>query len=252
MTAREKTNEPAIPPAFSWLWNKTKQQDTIRTSSAAVPSCFLCSLATKMSSSNKKEEKEKEEMKAQLANSGQDGQSQLIKKTASTDKDDKDAKEKAKKKRGGLFGRSKKKEEEDELKEAELREAELYQSPRPAFYAHSKPTKKNQIPRDVAVPYFRFRKDRFFDWPPDPTVSRATPMVATLQAAAAEADGDMGTPLGASTHHTRSGGFGNQYPSQYSTTPERDGYGTGLRNRGNRSAHTRSESEDEYSRYEYG
>ena len=197
-------------------------------------------------------EKEKEELKAQLANSGQDGQSQLIKQTASTDKDDKDAKEKAKKKRGGLFGRSKKKEEEDELKEAEIREAELYQSPRPAFYAHNKPTKRNQIPRDVAVPYFRFRKDRFFDWPPDPTVSRATPMVANLQAAAAEANGDTGIPLGSSTHHTRSGGFGNQYPSQYSTMSERDVGNTGLRNRGNRAGRGRSEDEDDYSRYEYG
>ena len=188
-------------------------------------------------------------MKAQLAG-GPDGQSQLIKKTASTDKEDKDAKDKAKKKRGGLFGRSKKKEEEEEAKEAEMREAELYQSPRPAFYAHSKPTKRSQIPRDVAVPYFRFRKDRFFDWPPDPTVSRATPMVANLQAAAAEANGDMGTPLGASTHHTRSGGFGNQYPSQYSTVNARD---TGLRNRGNHGGRGRSESEeDEYSRYGYG
>jgi hypothetical protein len=32
-------------------------------------------------------------------------------------------------------------------------------------------------PRSVAVPYSRFKKDRFFDWPPDPTVSRATPLI---------------------------------------------------------------------------
>jgi hypothetical protein len=198
-----------------------------------------------------KEEKEKEVLKAQLANAGQDGQSQLIKQTAALDKDDKNAKDKAKKKRGGLFGRNKKKEEEDELKEAELREAELYQSPRPAFYAHNKPTKRNQIPRDVAVPYFRFRKDRFYDWPPDPTVSRATPIVANLQAAAAEANDNVGMPLGASTHHRNGGGFGNQFPSQYSAANERDG-NTGLRNRGNRGGRERSESEDEYSRYGYG
>jgi hypothetical protein len=30
--------------------------------------------------------------------------------------------------------------------------------------------------RSVAVPYFRLKKDRFYDWPPDPTVSRATPV----------------------------------------------------------------------------
>lgn len=33
---------------------------------------------------------------------------------------------------------------------------------------------KNIAPRGVAVPYSRLKKDRFFDWPPDPTVSRAT------------------------------------------------------------------------------
>lgn len=54
----------------------------------------------------------------------------------------------------------------------------MYHSPRPAFYAHTKPTRRTQVPRDVAVPYFRFRKERFYDWPPDPTVSRATPLIA--------------------------------------------------------------------------
>lgn len=32
-------------------------------------------------------------------------------------------------------------------------------------------------PRSVAIPYSRLKKDRFFDWPPDPTVSRATPLI---------------------------------------------------------------------------
>ena len=40
------------------------------------------------------------------------------------------------------------------------------------------------------MPYFRFRKDRFFDWPPDPTVSRATPLVPT--AASRSHDDDVG------------------------------------------------------------
>jgi hypothetical protein len=38
-------------------------------------------------------------------------------------------------------------------------------------------TSRKIQPRSVAVPYSRFKKDRFFDWPPDPTVSRATPLI---------------------------------------------------------------------------
>ena len=34
-----------------------------------------------------------------------------------------------------------------------------------------------RTPREVVVPYTPFRLDRFYDWPPDPTVSRATPVV---------------------------------------------------------------------------
>lgn len=82
-----------------------------------------------------------------------------------------------KKKKGGFFGSRKKDDEETEAAE-EINEADLYHSPRPAFYAHTKPTRRTQVPRDVAVPYFRFRKERFYDWPPDPTVSRATPLIA--------------------------------------------------------------------------
>jgi hypothetical protein len=70
------------------------------------------------------------------------------------------------------------KNKKDEIEE-EINEAELYQSPRPAFCANARGTKRTQVPRDVAVPYFRFRKDRFYDWPPDPTVSRATPLLVT-------------------------------------------------------------------------
>jgi hypothetical protein len=35
--------------------------------------------------------------------------------------------------------------------------------------------------RAVAIPYSRFRKERFYDWPPDPTVSRATPLPPFLK-----------------------------------------------------------------------
>jgi hypothetical protein len=51
---------------------------------------------------------------------------------------------------------------------------------RPAFcsqvHGQSSSSKKIQ-PRPIAIPYCRFRKERFYDWPPDPTVSRATPMM---------------------------------------------------------------------------
>ncbi|KAG7356782.1 hypothetical protein IV203_001468 [Nitzschia inconspicua] len=200
-----------------------------------------------------KEEKEKEDLKAQLASGGQDGQSQLIQQTAMKEEMEKEKNEKAKKKRG-LFGRNRKKEEEDEMREAELKEAELYQSPRPAFYAHTKPTRRNQIPRDVAVPYFRFRKDRFFDWPPDPTVSRATPIVATLQSSAFEDENEDPRQFSSQVPKVQSAGFGNQFPiGQPPSMHERD-LPTSLRNRGNRGGDTRGRnmSEDDYSRYDYG
>ena len=34
----------------------------------------------------------------------------------------------------------------------------------------------NIEPREVYVPYTPFRRDRFYDWPPSPAVSRATPL----------------------------------------------------------------------------
>lgn len=51
---------------------------------------------------------------------------------------------------------------------------------RPAFFSglHGQTTSNTKLqPRAVAIPYSRFRKERFYDWPPDPTVSRATPIV---------------------------------------------------------------------------
>jgi hypothetical protein len=50
---------------------------------------------------------------------------------------------------------------------------------RPAFqsalYGQLNSSKKYQ-PKLIAVPYSRMKKDRFYDWPPDPTVSKASPM----------------------------------------------------------------------------
>jgi hypothetical protein len=124
-----------------------------------------------------KEEKEKEALKAQLKKNdplGPAAQAQLQQTNSSitNDKDDK------KKRR---WGRSRKKEDEIHQQNDETNEADFFNSPRPAFYAHAKPSKRAQVPRDVAIPYFRFRKDRFYDWPPDPTVSRATPMMTDSQ-----------------------------------------------------------------------
>ena len=50
--------------------------------------------------------------------------------------------------------------------------------PRPPFRAVSylKPSKVPLEPREVVVPYTRVRTERFYDWPPDPSVSRASPV----------------------------------------------------------------------------
>lgn len=50
---------------------------------------------------------------------------------------------------------------------------------RPPFQSalHGQSSGRRLQPRSVAIPYSRLKKDRFYDWPPDPTVSRATPMV---------------------------------------------------------------------------
>jgi len=56
---------------------------------------------------------------------------------------------------------------------------ELDEAGRPAFSSlihGSTSSSKKMEPRAVAIPYTRLKKDRFFDWPPDPTVSRATAM----------------------------------------------------------------------------
>lgn len=148
-----------------------------------------------------KEQKEKDDLNAQLKTIALDP-TQQSKQSVTVDKDDKNNDDKGKKKR--RWGRNRKKDAEDEQEE-EINEADLYQSPRPAFYAHTRPTRKAQVPRDVAVPYFRFRKDRFFDWPPDPTVSRATPMLTCAQAQATEADGE---------DDDRRGGSGDEFDDE--------------------------------------
>lgn len=47
---------------------------------------------------------------------------------------------------------------------------------RPFAASGMKANKKNLQPREIVVPYSRFRKERFYDWPPDPSVARATPV----------------------------------------------------------------------------
>ena len=66
---------------------------------------------------------------------------------------------------------------------------------RPAFSTgHNSRISKKVRPREVAVPYSKLRKDRFYDWPPDPTVSRATP-VAGPWLAASDPEADAGGPV---------------------------------------------------------
>jgi hypothetical protein len=134
-----------------------------------------------------KEQKEKDELNAPLQTNVPEPMKSSTKKSNPFVKDDENKDDKGKKKR--RWGRSLKKDAEDEQAE-EINEADLYHSPRPAFYAHNRPTRRTQVPRDVAVPYFRFRKDRFYDWPPDPTVSRATPMLTYAQTGAGTDDED--------------------------------------------------------------
>ena len=56
---------------------------------------------------------------------------------------------------------------------------ESIEDTRPAFKSELRgqsTSSRKMAPRAVTVPYSRVKKDRFFDWPPDPFVSRATPM----------------------------------------------------------------------------
>jgi hypothetical protein len=84
---------------------------------------------------------------------------------------------KSKKSSGGLLSKiSSKKDKDDDISfdfDSQVDNVEA----RPAFSTqHNSSRKKGLRPREVAVPYSKLRKDRFFDWPPDPTVSRATPI----------------------------------------------------------------------------
>ena len=66
---------------------------------------------------------------------------------------------------------------------------------RPAFSTgHNSRISKKVRPREVAVPYSKLRKDRFYDWPPDPTVSRATP-VAGPWLSAMDPELEIGGPV---------------------------------------------------------
>jgi hypothetical protein len=60
-----------------------------------------------------------------------------------------------------------------------LKVEDLIEKDRPPFSTewHSQSSSKKIQPRAVVIPYCCLKKDRFFDWPPDPTVSRATPVI---------------------------------------------------------------------------
>lgn len=59
-------------------------------------------------------------------------------------------------------------------------EDDEFEIERPAFQSalHGQLTSSKKLqPRAVAIPYSRLKKERFYDWPPDPTVSKATPII---------------------------------------------------------------------------
>jgi hypothetical protein len=68
---------------------------------------------------------------------------------------------------------------------------------RPPFrtdpYEKVSSSKKSQA-RSIVIPYTRFKPDRFFDWPPDPTVSRATPLRQVVEREGGATGNDYGEP----------------------------------------------------------
>lgn len=76
--------------------------------------------------------------------------------------------------RRGFFGRRKRNNKNQHSAEP----SEFFSCERPPFCGDygSSTNRKVAQPRSVVIPYGKLRKERFFDWPPDPTVSRATPL----------------------------------------------------------------------------
>jgi len=76
--------------------------------------------------------------------------------------------------RRGFFGRKKR---GSKTPQADA-PSEFFAHERPPFSSdHGSNTNRKALqPRSVVVPYSKLRKERFYDWPPDPTVSRATPL----------------------------------------------------------------------------
>lgn len=181
-----------------------------------------------------KEEKEREALKAQLMINDPLGlvQPQMQQSNSYIAANNKKKEESGGKKKR-IWGLNRRKEDETGQQSDEIKEAEMFHSPRPAFFAHTKPSKRTQVPRDVAVPYFRFRKDRFYDWPPDPTVSRATPM---LMKARFDEDEEGELQESIINHHEAMGG------PQYQGMSER----RGLRNRGRSNRERNSGDEIDY------
>mmetsp|Transcript_40846 Transcript_40846/g.85005 ORF Transcript_40846/g.85005 Transcript_40846/m.85005 type:complete len:1211 (-) Transcript_40846:1229-4861(-) len=76
--------------------------------------------------------------------------------------------------RRGFFGRKKRGNKTPQSSEP----TEFFAHERPPFCSDysSNANRKSMQPRSVVIPYSKLRKERFYDWPPDPTVSRATPL----------------------------------------------------------------------------
>lgn len=108
---------------------------------------------------------------------------------------------------------------------------------RPAFTTGVTPTNRRHHPRGVVVPYSRLMKDRFYDWPPDPTVSRATPLeVASKPKERMRRDNLFG---------------GRVDPPSADAPSEDDGYGTtGIRKRRTRHSSISGVRQDRRSSFE--
>lgn len=98
-------------------------------------------------------------------------------------------------------------------------EADLVDERPPFLPNHHANTSKKVQPRSVVIPYSRLKKDRFFDWPPDPTVSKATPLSFRTESKS------TAKVLARSDSNDSKGSLGG------SSTPEDDSFPRGLRRR---------------------
>ena len=98
-------------------------------------------------------EKEEEKARAEEERAKEDDTVQKLSQKAYNAADDKSLASKSSTKKKKFWGRSRQGSIDES--EAEMTEADMYHSPRPAFFGDARHAKSTQYPRDVAVPYFR-------------------------------------------------------------------------------------------------